>query len=176
MVDPKRTIFELFCAPHSRRLKLRRVGSWCNGDISTAISNATLLRKAASQPICITATVSLSMLSRQNDPLHRRLRQLRSVRCRFDCYRVERTSSRAGVSPAEVQRLSRRTVTTAIQTKAHYALGGIRGTWLQQRACPTSASEFGRFSEARAFANGLRNSPAPLSGDVLNRGLMRKRV
>ena len=28
----------------------------------------------------------------------------------FDCYWVERTSSRAGVTPAEVQRLSRRTV------------------------------------------------------------------
>ena len=44
------------------------------------------------------------------DPLHRKLRQLCCLRCRFDCYRVERTSSRAGVAPAEVQRLSRRTV------------------------------------------------------------------
>ena len=34
-----------------------------------------------------------------------KLRQLRCLRCRFDCYRVERTSSRTGVSPAEVQRL-----------------------------------------------------------------------
>jgi len=34
---------------------------------------------------------------------HRKLRQLRCLRCRFDCYRVERTSSRAGVTPAEVQ-------------------------------------------------------------------------
>ena len=42
-------------------------------------------------------------------PFHRKLRQLRCLRCRFDCYRVERTSSRAGVAPAEVQRLSRRT-------------------------------------------------------------------
>src|SRR6266567_1964175 len=39
------------------------------------------------------------------DPLHRRLRQLVCLCCRFDCYRVERTSSRAGVTPAEVQRL-----------------------------------------------------------------------
>jgi AraC-like DNA-binding protein len=46
------------------------------------------------------------------DPLHRKLRQLRCLCCRFDCYRVERTSSRAGVSPAEVQRLSRRTITS----------------------------------------------------------------
>src|SRR5712691_6827647 len=49
-----------------------------------------------------------------SDPLHRRLRQLRCLRCRFDCYRVERTSSRTGVAPAEVQRLSRRTVTPTI--------------------------------------------------------------
>ena len=39
------------------------------------------------------------------DPLHRKLRQVCYLRLRFDCYRVERTSSRAGVSPAEVQRL-----------------------------------------------------------------------
>jgi hypothetical protein len=31
-----------------------------------------------------------------SDPLHRKLRQLRCLRCRYDCYRVERTSSRAG--------------------------------------------------------------------------------
>src|SRR5690349_17066953 len=40
-----------------------------------------------------------------SDPFHRKLRQLRCLHCRFDCYRVERTSSRAGVAPAEVQRL-----------------------------------------------------------------------
>jgi hypothetical protein len=51
------------------------------------------------------------------DPLHRRLRQLRCLRCRFDCYRVERTSSRAGVAPAEVQRLSRRTFSPTIPLK-----------------------------------------------------------
>src|SRR5262249_58856453 len=45
------------------------------------------------------------------DPLHRKLRQLCCLRCRFDCHRVERTSSRTGVAPAEVQRLSRRTIT-----------------------------------------------------------------
>src|SRR4029077_8781216 len=36
-----------------------------------------------------------------SDPLHRKLRQLRCLRCRFNCYRVERSSSRAGVAPAE---------------------------------------------------------------------------
>ena len=44
------------------------------------------------------------------DPLHRRLRRLCCLHRRSDCYRVERSSSRAGLSPAVVQRLSRRTV------------------------------------------------------------------
>ncbi len=44
-------------------------------------------------------------LNRRNDPFHRRLQQLRYLHCCFDCYRVERTSSRAGLAPAEVQRL-----------------------------------------------------------------------
>jgi hypothetical protein len=38
--------------------------------------------------------------SRLCDPLHRRLQQLRCLRCCFDGYRVERTSSRAGLTPA----------------------------------------------------------------------------
>jgi hypothetical protein len=42
----------------------------------------------------------------QGDPLHRRLRRLRYLRRRFDYYRVERTSSRAGLTPAVDQRLS----------------------------------------------------------------------
>jgi hypothetical protein len=47
--------------------------------------------------------------SRQCDPLHRRLQQLRCLRRCFDCYRVERTSSRAGLTPAVDHHLSRRT-------------------------------------------------------------------
>ena len=43
--------------------------------------------------------------SRHRDPLHRRLQRLRCLRRCFDCYRVERTSSRAGLSPAVDQRL-----------------------------------------------------------------------
>jgi len=62
-----------------------------------------------------THVMACTLAESPSDPLHRKLRQLRCLRCRFDCYRVERTSSRAGVAPAEVQRLSRRTVTTAIQ-------------------------------------------------------------
>jgi len=46
--------------------------------------------------------------SRPSDPLHRRLRRLRYLCRRSDCYRVERTSSRAGLSPAVDQRFSRR--------------------------------------------------------------------
>src|SRR6266581_1852084 len=42
--------------------------------------------------------------SRLSDPLHRRLRRLRFLCRRSDCYRVERTSSRAGLSPAVDQR------------------------------------------------------------------------
>jgi len=43
--------------------------------------------------------------SRFNGSLHRRLRRLRYLCRRFDCYRVERTSSRAGLNPAEKHRL-----------------------------------------------------------------------
>src|SRR5579864_7069365 len=57
-----------------------------------------------------THVMACTLAESLNDPLHRKLRQLRCLRRRFDCYRVERTSSRAGVAPAEVQRLSRRTV------------------------------------------------------------------
>src|SRR6201987_6192799 len=43
--------------------------------------------------------------SRQCDLLHRRLQQLRCLRRCFECYRVERTSSRAGLTPAVDHRL-----------------------------------------------------------------------
>ncbi len=57
-----------------------------------------------------THVMACTLAGSPSDPFHRKLRQLRCLRRRFDCYRVERTSSRAGVAPAEVQRLSRRTV------------------------------------------------------------------
>ena len=56
-----------------------------------------------------THVMACTLAEPPSDPFHRKLRQLRCLHCRFDCYRVERTSSRAGVAPAEVQRLSRRT-------------------------------------------------------------------
>src|SRR5208283_2720010 len=38
--------------------------------------------------------------SRFNDLLHQRLQQSRCLHCCSDCYRAERTSSRAGLTPA----------------------------------------------------------------------------
>jgi hypothetical protein len=55
------------------------------------------------------SNTNLSELLEQVDAALCRVSQLRCLRCRLDCFRVERTSSRAGVSPAEVQHLSRRT-------------------------------------------------------------------
>jgi hypothetical protein len=68
-----------------------------------------------------------------SDPLHRKLRQLRCLRCRFDCYRVERTSSRAGVAPAEVQRLSRRTVTPTICAQCTGTIATLVGLYFYFR-------------------------------------------
>src|SRR5580700_6342104 len=60
------------------------------------------------------------------DPLHRRLRRLCCLHRRSDCYRVERSSSRAGLSPAVVQRLSRRTVKRLITNSySTYYFAGI---------------------------------------------------
>jgi len=55
-----------------------------------------------------------------SDPLHRKLRQLRCLP--FRLLSVERTSSRAGVAPTEVQRLSRRTVSP---TDKRYVVSGV---------------------------------------------------
>src|SRR5271163_4305284 len=47
--------------------------------------------------------------SRLCDPLHQRLQQFRCLHYCSDCYRVERTSSRTGLTPAVDHHLSRRT-------------------------------------------------------------------
>jgi hypothetical protein len=57
-----------------------------------------------------THVTACTLAESPSDPLHRELRQLCCLRCRLDCFRVERTSSRAGVAPAVIQRLSRRTL------------------------------------------------------------------
>ena len=46
---------------------------------------------------------------RLRDPLHQRLQQSRCLHCCSDCYRVERTSSRAGLPPLWTTAFSRRT-------------------------------------------------------------------
>src|SRR5437762_12240326 len=50
-----------------------------------------------------------------SDPLHQRLQQSRCLHCCSDCYRVERTSSRAGLTPAVDHHLSRRTRFTTLR-------------------------------------------------------------
>src|SRR5262249_11445327 len=46
----------------------------------------------------------------------------RHLHRRFACYRVERTSSRVGVASTEVQRLSRRTITSVIAENKYPAV------------------------------------------------------
>src|SRR5215468_2241034 len=58
-----------------------------------------------------THVTACTLAESPSDPFHRKLRQLRCLCCRFDCYRVERTSSRAGVAPLNSSALSWRTVT-----------------------------------------------------------------
>jgi hypothetical protein len=74
-----------------------------------------------------TRVTACTLAESPSDPLHRKLRQIRCLGCGFDCYRVERTSSRAGVAPAGVQRLSRRTVTSTTP-----GLDTSWGSWLRR--------------------------------------------
>ena len=56
-----------------------------------------------------THVTACTLAKSPSDPLHQRLQQFRCLHCCSDCYRVERTSSRAGLSPAVDHHLSRRT-------------------------------------------------------------------
>ena len=67
---------------------------------------ALIFSRPAQRSLALRPTSSRGRL---RDPFHRRLQQLCCLHRRFDCYRVKRTSSRAGLSPAVDQRLSRRT-------------------------------------------------------------------
>ena len=62
--------------------------------------------------------------SRFHDPFHRRLQRLRCLYRCFSCYRVERTSSRAGLSPAEKHRLS------TAQSRVEMWRGGVGAAYL----------------------------------------------
>jgi hypothetical protein len=100
-----------------------------------------------------THVMACTLAESPSDPLHRKLRQLRCLRCRLDCYRVERTSSRAGVAPAEVQRLSTAHVesrTGAVALASRWLLGCFRMTrlnpvWRNSVSCSRSSNRTGRF-------------------------------
>ena len=61
------------------------------------VSSCVVLFEACSAFTFITAC--LLAKPPKSGPLHQRLQQLRYLHCCSDCYRVERTSSRAGLSP-----------------------------------------------------------------------------
>src|SRR5438093_7632582 len=46
--------------------------------------------------IGVTNVTACTLAESPSDPFHRKLRQLRCLRCRFDCYRVERTQFPGG--------------------------------------------------------------------------------
>src|SRR6266581_2147395 len=69
--------------------------------IHGGLAPALIVSRPAQRSLTLRPACSPSRLS---DPLHRRLRRLRFLCRRSDCYRVERTSSRAGLSPAVDQR------------------------------------------------------------------------
>jgi hypothetical protein len=56
-----------------------------------------------------THVTACTLAKSPSDSLHQRLQQFRCLHCCSDCYRVERTSSRTGLSPAMDHHLSRRT-------------------------------------------------------------------
>jgi hypothetical protein len=56
-----------------------------------------------------THVTACTLAKSPSDSLHQRLQQSRRLNCCSDCYRVERTSSRAGLTPAVDHHLSRRT-------------------------------------------------------------------
>src|SRR5437660_9177066 len=56
-----------------------------------------------------THVTACTLAKSPSDSLHQRLQQSRCLHCCSDCYRVERTSSRAGLTPAVDHHLSRRT-------------------------------------------------------------------
>ena len=98
--------------PIPRQDRCRRDRSCCLRQLAFIDGGLPSIRggSAPASPVSGPAQRSLTLRpacspGRQSDPLHRRLQQLRYLHCCSNCYRVERSSSRAGVSPAEDQRL-----------------------------------------------------------------------
>ena len=62
---------------------------------------------------------------RLSDPLHQRLQQSRCLHCCPDCYRVERTSSRAGLPPLWTTAFSRRTRESRFSGPIRFKAGNL---------------------------------------------------
>src|ERR1700680_1355556 len=108
-----------------------------------------------------THVTACTLAESPSDPLHRELRQLCCLRCRLDCFRVERTSSRAGVSPAEVQRLSRRTISSVI---IPYNKGGTSmSNGAVAQILPPTEDELKRM---RDLWSALKQKPLPASTET----------
>jgi len=125
----------------------RRPSRYAEGSASALIFSRPAQRSLTLRPV--------RSPSRLNDPLHRRLRRLRCLRRRFDCYRVERTSSRAGLYPAVDQRLSRRTAWAIFPPD-----GAGRDREQRKRSLPVGSSV--RMSRGRLFLSGLVSTRARL--------------
>jgi hypothetical protein len=82
--------------------------------------------------------------SRLCDSLDQRLQQSRCLHCCSDCYRVERTSSRAGIPPLWTTAFSRRTRFADYSRSIHVASAARRSS--AKRSCVPSGS--GAFSGA----------------------------
>jgi hypothetical protein len=59
--------------------------------------------------LAFTHVTACTLAKSPSDSLHQRLQQFRYLHCCSDCYRVERTSSRAGLPPLWTTAFSRRT-------------------------------------------------------------------
>jgi len=97
-----------------------------------------------------THVTACTLAESPSDPFHRKLRQLRRLGCRFDCYRVERTSSRAGVPPTEVQRLF--TAHYYANNRRHHCFAGLET--LPKYGCDDS-----KHPRRRLFAEEVADHP-----------------
>ena len=96
----------------NRRVRLSH-GFLCNAGlprVSVRSASATSVSRPRRAFICITARIFAGSPS---DPFHRRLRRVRCLPRRFDCYWAS-DPSQAGLAPAEIHTPSRRTDTQLI--------------------------------------------------------------
>src|SRR6266478_2579538 len=72
--------------------------------------------------LSVTHVTACTLARSPSDPLHQRLQQSRCLHCCSDCYRVERTSSRAGLLPLWTTAFSRRTWFSDLGLTQRFAL------------------------------------------------------